>query len=88
MEKLSADQTTVTLVNTSQSQPREVIIQGGAYGEHHIESVVIDGAATDVDARSFTVRLAPGSGATLVINMQRYANQPTLLFPWDQAELN
>ncbi len=88
VEKLSADQTTVTLINTSQSQPREVVVQGGAYGEHQCESIVIDGIATDINAPSFTVRLAPGSGTQLIINMQRYANQPTMLFPWDQAALN
>ena len=88
VEKLSADQTTVTLINTSQSQPREVVVQGGAYGEHQCESIVIDGVATDINAPSFTVRLAPGSGTKLIINMQRYANQPTMLFPWDQASLN
>jgi len=88
VEKLSADQTTVTLINTSQSQPRDVVVQGGAYGEHQCESIVIDGVATDINAPSFTVRLAPGAGTKIIINMQRYANQPTMLFPWDQAVLN
>lgn len=84
VEKLTADEATVTLVNTSQSEPREVIVQGGAYGEHQIESVEIDGKETDVDASTFTVKLAPGAGARLVLKTQRYANQPTLLFPWDR----
>ena len=31
-----------------------------------------------------TVRLAPGAGATLTLAMTRYANQPTVAFPWDR----
>jgi hypothetical protein len=30
----------------------------------------------------FNVRLAPGAGQTLTIGVRRYANQPTLAFPW------
>ena len=33
------------------------------------------------------VQLDPGSGARLVIDMQRYANQPTLAHPWDRARM-
>lgn len=86
VEKLSADQTTLVLVNTDQSAAREVIVQGGAYGEHSCESVVVNGKKTKVAASTFSVRLAPGSGTRIVINMQRYANQPTLLQPWDRTE--
>jgi len=85
VESLSDTQTVVTLVNTSQSQPREVIVQGGAYAEHQIHSLEINGEETTVDGPSFTLRLAPGSGARLVLDMTRYANQPTLRFPWDQT---
>ena len=36
-----------------------------------------------VNDRSFRVSLAPGAGAKLAIRMKRFANQPTLDFPWD-----
>jgi hypothetical protein len=29
------------------------------------------------------VRLAPGAGAKLTIRMKRFANDPTLSFPWE-----
>ncbi|MGH2356254.1 MAG: hypothetical protein ACRDJN_32005, partial [Chloroflexota bacterium] len=35
-----------------------------------------------VDHSHFAVRLAPGAGARLVIDMQRYVKQPTFAFPW------
>ncbi|WCT74754.1 hypothetical protein PQ455_05890 [Sphingomonas naphthae] len=82
VDTLTADETGVTLVNLSQSQARTMTIQGGAYGEHQILSVSDGGPARPVDARAFTVRLEPGAGARLMLRMRRFANQPTLDFPW------
>jgi hypothetical protein len=36
-----------------------------------------------VNGSSFPVRLAPGAGAKRTIRMQRFANDPTLSFPWE-----
>ncbi|KRC78385.1 hypothetical protein [Sphingomonas sp. Root241] len=72
----------VTLVNLSSTQARTVTVQGGAYAEHRIENVVLDGRATPVGSRDFTIRLEPGCGARLRLAMRRYANRPTLAFPW------
>lgn len=85
VEGMTADETTVTLVNVNPSEPRDVVVQGGGYGEHQVLSHALDGKVTPVDASAFTVRLAPGAGARLVLKMKRYANQPTLSFPWDRA---
>jgi hypothetical protein len=38
--------------------------------------------AIDVGGSSFDVQLQPGCGARLRLKMHRYANQPTLAFPW------
>ncbi len=72
----------VTLINLSRTQARTVTVQGGAYAEHRIESVVLDGRATPVGSRDFTIRLEPGCGTRLRLAMRRYANRPTLAFPW------
>ena len=86
VEKLTADSVTVTLVNTDPVVPKDVVIQGGAYAEHDIVSVTEDGGTkTSIGGSAFSVRLDPGCGAKLVIEMKRYANQPTLAFPWDKA---
>ncbi|MET0180343.1 MAG: hypothetical protein ABW194_07670 [Novosphingobium sp.] len=78
------DRTTeVTLVNTGPT-PRTVIVTGGSYAEHRIDSVRLGDATHPVVARDFTVRLEPGSGARLSLAMTRYANRPSLAFPWDR----
>ncbi|MGH9658202.1 MAG: hypothetical protein ACRD96_06635, partial [Bryobacteraceae bacterium] len=53
VEKLAADSATLTLVNVSPVEPRTVVVQAGAYGEHEI---VTAGAQT-VNDRRLTVRL-------------------------------
>ena len=79
------DSLTLTLVNVSPSVARSVIVQGGAYGEHQIVSVSDGKTTTQVDAPNFPVRLAPGSGARLTLKMKRFANDPTLSFPWEST---
>ena len=77
------DRTTgVTLVNLSGNEERSVIVQGGAYGEHQIESVELDGKRQAIGSPTFTVVLAPGSGAKLTLTLRRFANQPSYRFPW------
>jgi hypothetical protein len=82
VDTLTADMTGVTLVNCSPTESRTVTIQGGAYGEHQIVTVSNSTVTRAVDARAFTVRLSPGTGARLQLKMRRYANPPTLDFPW------
>jgi len=80
---LTDSQTTVTLVNLNPSQARTVIVQGGGYGEHQLVSVTKGRTTTPIDSPLLTVRLAPGSGETLVLAMKRYANPPTVRHPWE-----
>jgi hypothetical protein len=84
VEKLTPDQATVTLVNTNPVEARTLIVQAGGYGEHQLAAVTVDGKKVPVDSTHFTVRLAPGAGGQLVLDMRRYANRPTLSFPWDR----
>jgi hypothetical protein len=73
----------VTLVNVSQTEERSVVVQTGAYGEHTATEVTAGGRTWNVNAPSFTVRLAHGAGARLQIGLRRYANKPTLDFAWE-----
>jgi hypothetical protein len=82
VQSLTDDSATLTLVNVNPTQSRTVTIQGGAYGEHQILAVSQGNAMTSVNARALSVRLAPGAGAALRLQMKRYANPPTLNFPW------
>ncbi len=83
VSELTDTRTVVTLVNTG-TQPRTVIVQGGAYGEHRIESVELGGKTQRVDGTNFTVKLAPGAGAKLALAMKRYSEKPTIAFPWER----
>ena len=81
VEKLTADEATVTLVNLNMVQAREVVVQAGGYGEHSFKSASWDGKNQPLEGGSLRVRLEPGSGATVRLGMARYANQPSLQLP-------
>jgi hypothetical protein len=82
VESLAPDGATLTLVNLDPTRPKTLIVQGGAYAEHQIESATIDGKETKVGRPEMTVELSPGSGARLSLTMHRYANVPTMARPW------
>ena len=82
VEKISDDEVTFQLVNVSQIEARELIVQAGAYAEHQLTSVNINGESQPADASGFTVVLEPGCGARITAKMKRYVNRPTMHFPW------
>jgi len=84
VSELSDTRATLTLVNLNPTQPRTVIVQGGAYGEHQLISVISGGKTTPIDLPLLTVRLDPGCGQQLVLTMKRYANVPTVMHPWQR----
>ena len=61
VEKMTADDVTVTLVNINQVAERKVVVQGGAYAEHQLISASVDDREFPIDHSAFTVRLAPRS---------------------------
>lgn len=83
IDTMTDDSVTVKLVNVNPTEPRLVTIQAGAYGEHNVISVSNGERTLQVSGRSFEVRMAPGAGARLTVKMKRFANKPTLNFPWD-----
>jgi hypothetical protein len=87
IEKMTAGETTLTLVNISQLEARTVVVQAGGYGEHTVTTVTAGETKVPVEAASFAVRLAPGAGIRLVLGMKRYVNPPTLGFPWDRGKI-
>jgi len=84
VERMTEDEVTLRLVNLDLVEAKTVIVQGGAYAEHQITSVRPEGSGqpVPVDHTHFAVRLAPAAGTRLTIGMQRFANRPTLAFPW------
>jgi hypothetical protein len=82
VQGMTQDEVTVTFVNLNLVKSRKMIVQGGAYAEHQIISASVDGVDTLVNHSHFAVTIEPGCGSRVVIKMQRYANQPTMAFPW------
>jgi hypothetical protein len=85
VERMTSDSVTLILVNINQVTPRTVLVQTGAYGEHQCVNVKCGDKTVAIDKPYFQVRLGPGAGGTLVIQMKRYANRPALAFPWDRT---
>jgi outer membrane receptor for monomeric catechols len=81
---MTRDHVTVQLVNLDPVQERIVVVQGGAYAEHQFLRVRNEDTDVTVGDTAFAVRLAPGAAGRIEIEMQRYANAPTLAFPWDR----
>ncbi|HUE75084.1 MAG TPA: hypothetical protein VMP01_29720 [Pirellulaceae bacterium] len=78
---LSSDEVKVTLVNIDQLQPRTLIVQAGAYGEHRIESIAVGSQETTIGGPTALVTLGPGCGGELTIKWKRFAHPPTLAQP-------
>lgn len=83
VHRLADSETEVTLVNLG-PQARTLTVQGGAYAEHRIDAVTMNGQSMAIGGRDFTLRLEPGCGIRLVLAMTRFANRPALAFPWDR----
>jgi hypothetical protein len=83
VETLTAESVTLILVNLDQSDPRTIVVQAGGYREHTFTAVACDGRTVSLDQPLLSVRLAPGAGARLVLNLKRYVNPPTVAQPWD-----
>ena len=84
VSEVSDTRTVVTLVNLNPSERRTVIVQGGAYGEHELVTVTTGGKTIRIGSPLLTVQLSAGSGATLTLDMKRYANTPTVKHPWQR----
>jgi hypothetical protein len=82
VEKMTADETVLTLVNVSPIHTRRVVIQAGAYGEHEFTTAKCDDITLTVNGKLLEVELAPGSGARIKLGTKRYVHQPTLALPW------
>ena len=61
VEKMSGDETVLTLVNVSPVHKRRVIVQAGAYGEHQFTTATTDATTLNVNGRHLEVSLEPGA---------------------------
>jgi len=84
VSRIEEDWIQIDISNVNQFERRQLVIQGGTYGEHQIQSVAIDGSSDThkVEARAVTLDLGPGAGFSLRVSLDRYKNKPTYQFPW------
>ncbi|WNR42689.1 hypothetical protein [Paenibacillus roseipurpureus] len=92
VKDLTAQSVTLELVNTSQFDNRSVIIQAGTFGEHQFKEVYFVEAVNSSNEKSVVnhkwlqVDLPAGTGASLLLTMNRYANAPSYDMPWADRE--
>jgi len=86
VEKIEPGSVTLTLINTSTTAPRRLIVQMGAYGEHQAISVRVGDRTVPVNAPYFEIQLAAGAGEQLIVATKRLVNDPTLRLPWERTQ--
>ena len=90
----TADSTTVELINTNLFEPRRILIQAGAYGEHMFTSTRYQADSGEpartnqLNERYLRVDLAAGAGIVLELGMERFAHEPAYDFPWVGSRSN
>jgi len=84
VDEMKDEQFSVTVINLSLTANRDVVMQGGAYGEHLLTEVDMNGQTTAVNSPVLNLQLKPGAGQRIVVRTKRYACQPTMSFPWDR----
>lgn len=86
VDELEPNRVSVWLVNVHPTEPRRVILQAGAFGEHRFREVSTANTPSEgtepANGRWFEVRLRPGAMGHLNITMDRYVNPPSYRSPW------
>ena len=86
VDEMTDEQFSLTIVNLSPVASRDVVMQGGAYGEHLLTQVSAGEKTISVNSPLLNIHLEPSAGQRLVIRTKRYSCQPTLSFPWDRRQ--
>ena len=82
VDRLDAAGAGLQLVNLSCSETRNLIVQAGAFAEHHFVEVSHGDQSILVDEKHLAVQLPPGSSIRLEMGIRRFAHKPTYAFPW------
>lgn len=92
VESLGDEEVVLQLVNLSMLDDRDVIVQGGVFGEHAftmVETLNSSGEATHcepVQGKWVRIHLRVGTGIRLRLRMKRYVNRPSYDTPWEPME--
>jgi len=77
VDKVTPDGVSVQLVNLHPSEPRDVILQAGAFGEHDFTTASHKHQTVQVGRNRVRVRLLPGAMGRLDLGMKRYVHAPS-----------
>lgn len=95
VEEIAPGSVTLTLVNMSPLNEREIIVQAGTFGEHEfvraekLNDAGIALASYEIGCKWLSVKLAPGAGAKIKLFTKRYVNKPSYETPWiSMAEMS
>src|SRR5690606_9941705 len=91
VSSVDKDAITLTLCNLHPLESRKLIVQAGAFAEHHFDRVSYTFGSQDdnnirtldVNGRWFEVELTPGSLVELDVAMHRCVHQPSYVEPFD-----
>lgn len=85
-----ADELALSLCNLHPHEPRTVVVQAGAFGEHSFVSADVVGgegasATVPVNGRWFAAQIGPGCMIELRVGLRRFVNRPSYEGPFDRA---
>jgi hypothetical protein len=81
VHKLEDRATGLTVINLNPVRTRTLVMRGGGYGEHRIESVRVGETVRSIGQSDVRIVLQPGCGAALDLAMSRHSLKPTLAWP-------
>lgn len=82
VERLAPDSIVVRLVNLHPTEPRDLVVQAGGFGEHQFTRADDGQRVQSLDTKWLPVRLQPGAVARLELGMRLYVNPPTYATPF------
>ena len=84
--KMTADTTRLLFVNLNTTEPRDVIVQAGAMGEHNFTSASVNEGqnrqSVSINGTFLHVHLPPNTHIDLELGMHRFVNAPSYQHPW------
>jgi hypothetical protein len=87
VDQINDNGISLQLVNLYPTDTKKVIIQAGMFGEHQFGMVKqvekYPYQFKTIGDNTFMVELAPGAVGSLDIEIERFVNKPTYLFPWN-----
>ena len=91
VDSLGPEHVGIHLVNLNTDQPRNLIVQAGAFCEHEFTSISYADSDSEKrvveDSQYVTVELPPSTSIRMTLGMRRFVNNPSYIFPWHKDKI-